>query len=211
MTRMFAIYAAASLVMVAGLGLALAASYQSEARHRGVAEGASEALLVAETAVEPILDGRPLADHLSKSETDSFQRLVARSVRSGNVLRLRLRDLSGNVVFSDDGSGFWNKPEDDAVDAAHGETVAELTHLNSDSNDKGPVGPAAVEVYLPLKAGVPEHRVGVMEVYLPYAPISADVTSGLHKLYGDMAMGLAVLYLILFALSVSLSRGLASR
>jgi diguanylate cyclase (GGDEF)-like protein len=205
---MFAIYVASSLVMVTGLGLALAASYRSEARQRGVAEGRSEAILVAETAIEPILDGRPLGDHLSKTETSQLERLVARSVRTHNVLRLRLRDLSGNVVFSDDGSGFKDKPEDEAIDAAHGVIVARLTHLNTDSNDAGPVGPEAVEVYVPLVAGTPTRRVGVMEVYLSYAPINVDVTAGLHKLYGDLALGLGALYLILFALSMSLSRGL---
>jgi diguanylate cyclase len=208
MTRTFAIYALSSLVLVAGIGAALAVSYRAEARQRGVAEGRSEALLVAETAVEPILDGRPLGDHLSGTETTELDRLVARSVHTGIVLRLRLRDLSGNVVFSDDGSGFGDKPEDEAIDAAHGEIVAHLTHLNSDSDDTGPIGPEAVEVYLPLLAGVPAQRVGVMEIYLPYAPISADVTSGLHELYRDLVLGLLVLYLILFALSVTLSRGL---
>jgi diguanylate cyclase len=208
MTRMFAIYAVSSLVMVAGLGLALAASYRSEARQRGLAEGRSEAILVAETAVEPILDGRPLGDHLTKTETGRLERLVAQSVRTHNVLRLRLRDLSGKVVFSDDGSGFEGKPDDEAVEAAHGEIVALLTHLNADTNDSGPVGPQAVEVYVPLVAGTPGRRVGVMEVYLPYAPINIDVTASLHKLYGELALGLGVLYLILFALSMSLSRGL---
>jgi len=194
--------------MVAGLGFALAASYRTEARQRGVAEGRSEAILVAETAVEPILDGRPLGDHLSETETDRLDGLVDRSVHTHNVLRLRLRDLAGNVVFSDDGSGFGDAPEDEAIEATHGTIVARLTHLNSDSNDSGPIGPEAVEVYVPLTAGNPARRVGVMEVYLPYAPINVDVTAGLHKLYRDLAMGLGVLYLILFALSISLSRGL---
>ncbi len=207
-TRTFGVYAVSSLVIVAALGFALAASYRTEATHRGVAEGRSEAQLVAETAVEPILDGRPLGDHLSRAETTQLDRLVARSVGSHNLLRVRLRDLAGNVVFSDDGSGFGDKPEDEALDAAHGETVARLTHLNSDSNDSGPIGPEAVEVYVPLVAGAPSRRVGVLEVYLPYAPINADVTAGLHELYRDLAIGLGVLYLILFALSVSLSRGL---
>ena len=205
---MFALYALASLVLVGLLGLALAASYRTEARHRGVAEGRSEALLVAETAVEPILDGRPLGQHLSQTETDQLDRLVVGAVRTHNILRFRLRDLRGDVVFSDDGSGFGGEPEDEAVDAAHGEIVARLTHLNSDSDDKGPIGPAAVEVYLPLSAGVPPHRVGVMEIYLPYAPIDIDVSAGLHELYRDLAIGLGILYVILFLLSVSLSRGL---
>ncbi len=206
--RIFAIYAVASLAMVAALGFVLAGSDRSEARQRGVAEGRSEALLVAETAVEPLLDGRPLGDGLSPGETKDLDRLVAQSVRRHNVLRLRLRDLAGNVVFSDDGSGYGVKPGDEAVAAARGAIVARLTHLNTDSNDSGASGPAAVEVYVPLIAGSPAHRVGVLEVYLPYAPINVDVASGLHQLYRDLALGLGALYLLLFALSVSLSRRL---
>ena len=125
-----------------------------------------------------------------------------------DVLRLRLRDLSGNVVFSDDGSGFGDRPEDEALDAAHGEVVAELTHLNADSDDTGPIGPRAVEVYLPLVAGPRAQRVGVLEVYLPYAPIAIDVNRGLHTLYKDLVLGLLVLYLALFGISLSVSRRL---
>jgi diguanylate cyclase (GGDEF)-like protein len=194
--------------MVAILGVGLAASYRSEAAQRGLDEGRSQALLVAETAVEPILDGRPLSHGLSGTEKGALDRLVARSVRTHNVLRLRLRDLAGYVIFSDDGSGFDAKPEDEALDASAGHVVAHLTRLNADADEGGPLGPEAVEVYLPLSAGVPARRVGVMEVYLPYAPISADVTAGLRELYRDLALGLGALYLILFALSVSISRGL---
>ena len=57
-----------------------------------------------------------------------------------------------------------------------GSIVALLTRLNSDANDSGKVGPEAVEVYLPLQAGTPAQRVGVLEIYLPYPPINADVT-----------------------------------
>ncbi len=205
---MFAIYAVSSLVMVAGLGFVLAASYRSEARQRGLAEGRSEALLVAETGVDPLLDGRPLGARLDRDEITGLDRLVDRSVRSHNVLRLRVRNLAGNVAFSDDGSGFGATPEDDAVAAAHGATVARLTHLNTDINDHGATGPAAVEVYTPLTAGTPAHQVGVLEVYLPYAPINVDVSSGLHRLYRDLLAGLVALYLLLFALSVSLTQGL---
>jgi diguanylate cyclase (GGDEF)-like protein len=50
--------------------------------------------------------------------------------------------------------------------------------------------------------------VGVLELYLPYAPISRDVTSGLNMLYRDLVLGLAVLYVVLIAISMSATRGL---
>ena len=206
--RRLAAYALMGLVPVLVLGVVLAGNYRSLARERGVAEGRSEALVVAQTAVEPILDGRPLSNGLSATELRELRRLVKRSFAAHNILRLRLRDLAGNVVFSDDGSGFKQAPDDEALDAARGSVVALLTRLNSDANDSGKAGPEAVEVYLPLQAGTPAQRVGVLEIYLPYAPINADVTADLRNLYRDLAIGLALLYLVLLVITASASRGL---
>ncbi len=173
-----------------------------------MAEGKSEAVLIAQTAVEPLLDGRPVSAGLSPAEVAGLRRLVSHAVRSRDVLRLRVRDLSGQVAFSDDGSGFKEAPEDEALDAAEGTIVGRLTQLNSDSDDTGPVGPESVEVYLPLNAGNPSHRVGVLEIYLPYAPINADVSAGLHNLYRDLVIGLGALYVAIFVISVSVTRRL---
>ena len=98
----------------------LASSYRSEARRRGIAEGRSEAALIAHTAVEPLLDGHPLAERaLDRAERAGSTQLVrTRRPPSADVLRLRLRDLDGTVVFSDDGSGFGGTLDDEAVEAA---------------------------------------------------------------------------------------------
>jgi diguanylate cyclase (GGDEF)-like protein len=208
MRRLFLVYAGISLVPVLVLGAVLAATFRSEARRRGLAEGRSEAVLVARTSVEPLLDGRPLAKGLSPAEKAGLRRMATRAVGDGDVLRIRVRDLSGRVVFSGDGSGFGDRPEDEAIEAAHGAIVSLLTHLNADANDSGKQGVASVEVYMPLRAAARERRVGVLELYLPYAPISRDVTAGLRRLYIDLGAGLTVLYLALFGVTVSISRGL---
>jgi len=207
---LFAVFAVIMLVPVVVLGLVLANSYRREADRRGLAQGQSEALLMAQTAVEPILDGRPLSEGLNRSQTANMQNLVRTAVRSGDVLRLRLRDLDGNVVYSDDGSGLHKQTggDDEALDAARGVTVARITSLNGDSADVGPAGPESVEVYLPLVAGLPTHRVGVLEVYLPYAPIRTDVDAGIASLYRNLEIGLAALYVLLFGISFSVGRRL---
>ncbi len=154
--RLFVRYAAVSVLPVLLLGVVLAASYRAEANRRGLAEGESEAALVAHTAVEPLLAGRQLAGGLSPAERSALDRLVKNSP-SGTILRLRVRDLSGRVVFSGDGSGLNDKPDDEAVDAGRGEVVTLLTRLNADGNDNGPRGVEAVEAYRALAAG-PAHR-----------------------------------------------------
>jgi diguanylate cyclase len=206
--RLFAAYAAITLVPVLVLGIVLANNIRAAADRRGLAEGISEAKLVAQTAVGPQLEGHPLTNGIDGNERDRLRRLTATAVSERDVLRLRLRDLSGRVVFSDDGSGLGEKPEDEAVEAASGHTVARLTRLNSDSDDSGRTGVESVEVYLPLNARRTGQRVGVLELYLPYAPIGRDVTGGLHQLYLYLAIGLTLLYLVLFLITASVSRGL---
>jgi diguanylate cyclase (GGDEF)-like protein len=209
MVRLFAPHAAISLVPVLLLGGALAYSYRSEAQDRGLSAGRAQATLVAKTAVEPLLlSGRPLSEGLTPEETADLKRLVARAIADRHLLRLRLRGLNGFVVFSDDGSGMNEVPEDEALDAAKGEVVSLLTRLNRDSNDVGPSGKDAVEVYMPLEAGSPLQTVGVLEVYVPYATIDREVTAGLNTLYRNLGVGLAVLYVALFVISASVSRRL---
>ena len=195
------VIAAIMLVPVLLIGLVLGGSYRSEATRRGLVQGRDEALLMAQSAIEPLLNGQPLSKGLTSSETTRLRTLATDAVGNGSVQRLRLRDLQGNVIFSDDGSGFHDAIEDEALDAAHGHMVVRLTHLNSDSVDRGKVKGLSVEVYLPLYVGSATNRVGVMEIYLPYAPISADVNAGIHTLYRNLAIGLALLYLILLAIS----------
>jgi diguanylate cyclase (GGDEF)-like protein len=201
---LFLTYAGASLVPVALLGLMLSLALAGEARSRGLGEGRDEAALIARTAVEPQLDGRPLDLALPGVEVQALRRLADRAVTGGSVVRLRLRDTAGHVVFSDDGSGFNDEIEDEALAAARGEVVAHLTRLNADSNDTGPVGERVVEVYVPLSTGGPV--VGVLEIYLPYAPIATEVSAGLRTLYLVLGIGLAALWAILALISASTMR-----
>jgi diguanylate cyclase (GGDEF)-like protein len=224
--RLLAKYALLTLIPVVLLGVALVISFKVISEHQGLAEGRSEAIIVAKTAVEPQLDSRPLSQGLSAREKSRLGRLVHIAVSGSQskrtVLRLRLRDLSGRVVFSDDRSGLGKRGDDDeALDAAHGQVVARLTHLNSDGDDDGPAGVSSVEVYLPLyyypphasgegakQVGRRPKEVGVLEMYLPYGPIAAEVDAGNHALYRDLALGLAGLFLVLFVITLSVSRGL---
>ncbi|MGZ4761472.1 MAG: putative bifunctional diguanylate cyclase/phosphodiesterase [Ilumatobacteraceae bacterium] len=202
------IYAAISLVPLVLLGAALATTYQTDARGRGRAEGASQAELIADNIVEPLLAGQPLDDGLTSAERSSLENLVARVTADHSVLRLRLRGLNGIVVFSGDGSGMTGVADNEAIDAGAGEDITVLTEFNADRNDTGPTGEPVVEAYRQLSAGTPPNPVGVLELYLPYGPISQDVSAALHHLYRDLVLGLALLWLLLLGICISVTRGL---
>src|SRR5436305_3099527 len=208
MAGMLLRHALLSLIPVVLLGAALASSYRNEANRRGIQEGRAQALLLGETAIAPILDGRPLDKEVSPDELQRLHQVSAESIAGRDVVRVRLQDLSGHVVFADDNSGLAGDPDAESLKAVQGELSAGLTRLNSDSNDTGPKGQEAIEVYAPLRAGNPERIVGVLEVYLPYEPIRADIDAGLSGLYRNLVFGLAALYVALVVIATSVSRGL---
>jgi diguanylate cyclase (GGDEF)-like protein len=193
------------------LGVVLQGLMQRQATSRGLAEAQTEASLIAESAVTPAMDTSvPLTSRLSDAEQVRVSHSVAPSILRGRVLRLRVRDLAGAVVWSDDSSGLGGAPDAEAAIAARGVPVVTLTHLNADtggdSSGGQSSGPRAVEVYVPLLADDSSQRIGVLEVYLPYAPIAADVSSGQDILDLTLLVGLLVLWAVLLGVSTSVTR-----
>ena len=210
---MFAIYAAASLVPVVALGAVLAVTYRADTNRSGMAEARSQASLLADDIVGPTLGTKPLEGSIPPSAATAITAAFSRASGENRLLRLRVRDMSGDVVWSDDGSGRSTEVADDdeALDAVHGEIVSKLSRLNSDANDLGPLGPRVVEIYQPIDVGTARTQVGVLEMYLPYAPIQKDVTAGLHQMYELLGAGLLALWLVLGAISASTTRRLRKR
>jgi diguanylate cyclase len=208
---MFVIYALVSLIPVALLGVVLAGSYRQSAHAQGLSEGRAKAALLARTAVTPLVDGTNLSNGISPPQMRALNRMSNEALASGQFMRLRIRDLAGNIIFSTDRGAAEAAPDDEALDAAHGETISRLTHLDADANPTGPQGVKVAEVYQPLLTGSSARQIGVLEVYLPYAPIAADVNAGLGSLYRDLGVGLALLYLLLAGISFSATRRLRAQ
>lgn len=207
-SRLFAVYVAVSLVPLVLFGLLLAASYRSEATRRGIAEARAMAELIANTSIQPLLDGTDLRAGLLADTVRDLRRTTRAAVADGSVVRLRLRDLDGRVVFSGDGGGAGGTAVDDeALDAAAGEVVARITRMNGDGGG-GQLGERVVESYRPLQAGPAKTRVGVLEVYLPYEPIEKDIARGRATTYRDLSLGLVGLYVVLAALAFVTTRRL---
>src|SRR5204863_535206 len=82
------------------------------------------------------------------------------------------------------------------------------TRLNADAGESGPSGPRVVEAYTPLYSAQSTRPIGVLEVYLPYAPIAADLSRGEAILGLTLIVGLLVLWVALLGVSASATRRL---
>src|SRR5450755_528402 len=149
--RLFVVYAVASLVPVVILGLVLASTYRDDANRSGRLEAQSQAALLADDVGGPAIGDQPLVGAVPPGAEPVLAAAFARAQQHNQLVRLRLRDTTGAVVWSDDGSGRSAAPvEDEVTDALRGEASSSLTHLNADANDVGPQGTRVVEVYQPI-------------------------------------------------------------
>ncbi|MCU1452489.1 MAG: Phytochrome-like protein cph2 [Acidimicrobiales bacterium] len=207
--RLFLTFAALSLVPVLGLGVVLNQMVRREIDDRALAEAVSRAQTIADGSMVPALDGRNLAAGISADERARLVRATRSLHGDATVLRLRLRSNSGAIVFDADHPAAPLKPFTDAEveEAASGKVVRALTRINADSIDgRSHQGVRAVETYVALHGPNNARVVGVLEIYLPYAPFRAAAAASKHRLSWLMGGGLLAIWSVLAFTSWSATR-----
>jgi diguanylate cyclase (GGDEF)-like protein len=200
-SRLFAVYALLSAVPVVALGVALDRTYRDEARQQGIDRGSEQAAVIEEMAVSPALSGADLTEGLSRGERERLSKATDLAVYSGSVLRLRLRDFDGRVVFSDNGRS----------DTLEGSTSPAFQHAAAGRTSAEVVATAggrAVRVLRPVIANASGRSTGVLELYLPYEEIAAAVDTQVRRAWSRLLIGLVLLYAVLAAISWSTSHSL---
>jgi len=211
--RLFGWYVLASAIPIAFLGVGLANQYQHQMNERALDQAAGEAEAIANAGLEPVLAGRDLAKPLTTTERAQLVATTQPLMRSGSVLRLRLRDTNGVVVFdaAKPNAPRHGDPDDEVEEAAHGEIVRKLTRLNADAVDaRVAEGARAVEAYVPVQAtgSASSKVIGVLEIYLPYAPIAHSFAASNRSMTALIMLGLILLWIALSAISWSVTRRL---
>jgi hypothetical protein len=199
-TRLFAVYAALSAVPVVALGVVLDTTYRQQALQNGLSRGQEQAAIIDEMAIAPALGGKDLADGLTPTQRNQLSAATDLATYKGSVLRLRLHDFSGRVVFADDGR--VEDPVDPGsrqfTEALAGRSTAEVVPLRERR---------AVRVLRPV-ATTSGRSNGVLEIYLPYGRILTAVDAQVRIAWTRLLIGLVLLYALLAAISWSTTRSL---
>jgi diguanylate cyclase (GGDEF)-like protein len=201
---LFVTYVLVSLLPVLVLGAVLTALTNRQAEARGLAQARAEARLVAGTVVAPLVGDRPVGP-LGAAESAAVQRSLGNVVARHEVLRMRIRDLTGHVVFADDGK-LESGIDDEVIEAAEGNVEVSFTRMGSDDGDNS--GPRVVEAYVPLYAPGSHRITGVVELYLPDNDIRTQVRTQQRDQLTALVLGLGVLWLALKGLATWTSRKL---
>ena len=202
--RLFFAYTTASLLPVLALAFALVQESRQQAVERGLEQGRAQSAVVQEMAVAPALTGNDLRAGLSMLERSKLQRATDLAIYSRSIVRMRLRDVDGAVVFSDDGTTV----DGARVRGPHFQAAAVDGRLEVVVQASPVEGHTKVIRSLQPVSTASGRTVGVLELYLPYDEIEADSAEHLHNTYERLAWGLGLLWLVLALISWSSSRSL---
>jgi diguanylate cyclase (GGDEF)-like protein len=201
-----------SLLPIILLGFILARVLQAQIVSRTLADASESARIIAHIGIQPHLSPQDLRTGLTPAGVRALdQQLSARSVTQ-DLARIKIWNARYKVIYSDDHSliGRTLPPSDDLLNALAGtpnnaDVVTPRPHTETASE----VGLGQlVEVYVPLRfaaSGPPE---GAFEIYLSYRPIAAALANDERTIVMVVAIGLALLWLILYRIVARASRRL---
>lgn len=203
-SRLFAAYAVASLLTVGVLGTVLTQGYRDEAADRGRDHGLAQAAVIEEMAVAPALDGADLLVGLTEQQRERLQAATDLAIFRGSVVRMRVRNFAGRVVFADDGSTAGGVSVSDPSFRAAVAGRVDVAVVRDDSRSTGDV----IRVVQPVIIGASGQSIGVLELYLPNEAIAAHLQTQMRQAYARLGIGLALLYFVLALISWSTTRSL---
>jgi diguanylate cyclase (GGDEF)-like protein len=201
-----------SLLPMIALGLILARVLQSQVVDRTLADATRSARIIARVGVQPSLSPQNLRDGLAPAEIRALdERLSAPSVGQ-DLARIKVWNANHEIVYSEDHSLIGRSPEPsgDLEDALQGHPQdAQLVDPTKDSETASEVGLGElIEVYVPLRFAHAGPPAGAFEIYLSYRPVAAAVQRDKRTIALLLAIGLALLWGVLYWVVARASRRL---
>ena len=184
---------------VAAFALRRAATSEAIADARRVTEVAGKGI------VEPNLE--PGIEEADPAAIRRLDRVVSRSVLTGDVVRVKLWTPEGQIVYSDEArliGARFPLAEEELATIGSGEVEAEVSDLSSPENRFEREEGELLEVYFPIVA--PSGRPLLFEAYLRFSSVAA---SG-GEIWTTMAPGLIVSLAVLELIQLPLAWRLAS-
>ena len=198
---------AAGLAALALVTVAVVLILRQYSRDEAIRDARVVTLAEARTAIAPLL-----TDGLLGGESAALDRLdhvVRTAVLDGRVVRVKLWDGSGRIVYSDEprliGRRFPLEADELAV-LRQGQVHADLSNLENEENVYERSFGKLLEVYVGLRSD--GGRPALFEVYLRYRPVAATQRRLLGALVPALIGALVVLSLLQVPLGWSLSQRL---
>jgi signal transduction histidine kinase len=201
-------FAASALIVVLLVAVAETFILRRMGRNEAVRDARSATTLLGTEVVEPaleagLLDGEPAA-------MDAVDEAVRRHVLSDQVMRVKLWEPSGRIVYSDEerliGSVYPMRHED-RIAFGNQTAVAEITDLDRPENRFERSEEKVLEVYYPVH--LPDGTPLMFETYMPYSSVAQSGNRVWLTFVAPLIGGLIFLELVQIPLAWSVTRKMA--
>lgn len=154
-----------------------------------------------------------LARGMSPQAQERLDQLVRADLRSGDVVRVKLWNRSGTVVYSDsDAAMGMSNPSDPAFRRAlGGQTVAEVLVTAESNHATEQQWTRLLEIHVPLRLDGSDEILGVYEIYRTTDSLAQRIAEIRATIAVGVFGGFAVLYVALFGVVLGASRSLVKR
>jgi diguanylate cyclase (GGDEF)-like protein len=201
-----------SLLPMVALGLILASVLQAQVVDRALSDATQSARIIARVGVQPRLNPQNLRDGLAPEEIATLDRVLGDPEVGRDLARIKVWNDWHTIVYSEDHSliGKHLEPSDDLEAALRGHPEsAQLIEPSEDSETASEVGLGKlIEVYVPLQFRSDSAPSGAFEIYLSYKPLAAAVNRDKRMIALLLAIGLALLWAVLYRIVARASRRL---
>jgi len=135
-------------------------------------------------------------------------------VVAGDIVRVKVWDASGTVLYSDDseliGKTFPLADQGELREALGGELAKELSGLEKSENAAERSYGQLLEIYVPVRLPGSDHVIGVYEVYRRFDSLHQKILGIERLVWGGSGLAFGLLYASLFVLIRRASRQLTS-
>src|ERR1700730_6169739 len=197
------IFALLSLLPVVALGIGLGEVVNSGVQQQNLAEADRNTEILAQAGIQPLLVPGDLTSGISNARLDQLDNSL-RGVAFGKVVaRLKIWNRQGVVVYSDNRAlvGHAFPADEHLAIALAGASASEISDASAPENKADNLTGKFLSVYVPFYfAQDPKTPAGAFELYLPWAPVAAQIDQESQHLYRLLALGLCLLYVSMIPL-----------
>ena len=219
-TSLLARFGVVSLLLTIAVGVVLASVLSTSIEDRARQQAEDAALMAVRLGLQPQLTEEDLAAGFDADRLASVEQAVDDAAEQFGTLghKLAAFDPVELKVFNADRTIVYHSESPELVGetsgsgelgaALDGYVVSGFAHSADDSASSEEGDFRLLEVYVPLQYDGADRPDGVIELYLPYAPIAAAVQEDVRTLTISLAIGLAVFYAVVFRLIAAASKRL---
>jgi diguanylate cyclase (GGDEF)-like protein len=214
-------FGAISLLLTLAVGVVLASVLSTAIEDRARQQAEDAALMAVRLGLQPQFTPADLADGFDARRLAGVEEAVDEAAETfgsaGHALatfdpvELKIFNRDRTIVYHSEHPELVGETSQSGElgAALAGHVVSGFAHSADDSAGSEDGEHQLLEVYVPLQYGDTGSPDGVMELYLPYAPVAAAVAEDVRTLTLTLVVGLAVFYGVLFRFVASASRTLS--